>query len=101
MELIQNILIFFLIFSLIAGLVGVFYCNNYIKKIACLAVSYSNLIIMLIIFAKNSQKADDLFSIIPTILILFSIIFAVGIYIISNIARLTHNKQTKALGANE
>jgi hypothetical protein len=91
MELIQNILIFLLIFGIIAGLLGSFYCDNYLKKISCLSASYTNLIIMLTIFAQNSQKASELFSIITTLLILFSINLAVGICIISNIAKLKQN----------
>ena len=82
-----------LIFSLVAGLVGIFYYSNYLKKIACLSVSYTNLIIVLIIFSKNSQKASQLFSIITTMLILFSITLAVGIGIISNIAKLKNNEE--------
>jgi hypothetical protein len=94
MEFIQNSLIFALIFVLVAGLVGVFCYDNYLKKIACLSVSYTNLIIILIIFSKNSQKASQLFSMITTMLILFSITLAVGIGIIFNIARLKQNKNS-------
>jgi hypothetical protein len=88
MELIQNILVFLLIFSLVAGLVGVWFYDNYLKKISCLSVVYTNLILVLIIFSKNSEKASQLFTIITTIVILFSITLVVGIGIISNIARL-------------
>ncbi len=95
MELIQTILIFMLIFSLVSGLVGVFYYENYLKKIACLSVSYTNLIIVLIIFSKNSEKASQLFNIITTILILFSITLAIGIGIISNIAKLNNQKSAR------
>jgi hypothetical protein len=93
MEFIQNSLVFALIFILIAGLVGVLCYDNYLKKIACLSVSYTNLIIILIIFSKNSEKASQLFSIITTLLILFSITLAVGIGIIFNIAKLKENKK--------
>jgi len=92
MELIQAILIFMLIFSLVSGLVGVFCYENYLKKIACLSISYTNLIIILIIFSKNSEKASQLFNIITTILILFSITLAIGIGIISNISKLNNKK---------
>jgi len=94
MEFIQSSLIFALIFILIAGLIGVFCYDNYLKKIACLSVSYTNLIIILIIFSKNSQKASQLFSIITSLLILFSITLAVGIGIIFNIAKLKENKKS-------
>jgi hypothetical protein len=93
MEFIQSSLIFALIFILIAGLIGVFCYDNYLKKIACLSVSYTNLIIILIIFSKNSQKASQLFSIITSLLILFSITLAVGIGIIFNIAKLKESKK--------
>ena len=94
MDLIQSSLIFLLIFVLIAGLIGVFFHDNYLKKIACLSVSYTNLIIILIIFSKNSQKASQLFSIITTTLILFSITLAVGIGIIFNIAKIKENQKS-------
>lgn len=94
MEFIQNALIFLLISSLVAGLAGIFCYDNYLKKIACLSVFYTNLIIVLIIFAKNSQKASQLFGIITTTLILFSITLAVGIGIIFNIAKLKKNKES-------
>ncbi len=92
MELIKNILVFLLIFSLVSGLIGVFYYDNYLKKIACLSVSYTNLIIILIIFSKNNEKASQLFEIITTMLILFSITLAIGIGIISNISKLNNQK---------
>lgn len=93
MEFIQNSLIFGLIFILVGGFIGVFFYDNYLKKIACLSVSYTNLIIILIIFFKNSQKATQLFSIITSLLILFSITLAIGIGIIFNIAKLKQNKK--------
>lgn len=93
MELIQNILIFLLIFSLVAGLMGMFLYGNYLKKISCLSVAYTSLILIVTILSKNSEKSSQIFSIIVTMLILFSITLAIGIGIISNIARLKELKK--------
>ncbi len=93
MELAQNILVFLLIFGLFSGIGGVFYFDQYFKKIICLSVAYTNLIIILIIFAKSSEKADQIFEIITTALILFSITLAVGIGIIFNITKLNNLKK--------
>ncbi|MFT5703465.1 MAG: putative membrane protein [Rickettsiales bacterium] len=94
MEFLQNILIFLLIFSSVAGLAGVFYCKNYLKKISCLSVAYINLIIIFIIFVKNSEKASELLGMVTTILILFSITIAVGIGIIANISKLDSQRKS-------
>lgn len=94
MEFLQNTLIFLLIFSLVSGLAGVFYYENYLKKISCLSVAYTNLIIIFIIFSRNDEKAVQLLGILTTILILFSITIAVGIGIITNISKLDCQKKS-------
>jgi hypothetical protein len=82
MDFVQNIVVFLLIFSLVAGAVGIFCLKSDAKKISCLSACYINLIITLVIFSKNSEKASQLFSIITTALILFSITLALGFCII-------------------
>jgi cytochrome bd-type quinol oxidase subunit 2 len=88
MEFIQNIIVFLLLFSLVFGLCCIFFYDNYLKKISCLSVAYTSLILIVIIFIKDSDKSNQIFAIIVTALILFSITLAIGIGIISNIARL-------------
>ncbi|MFT6106115.1 MAG: hypothetical protein ACJA0S_000708 [Rickettsiales bacterium] len=95
MELLQNILIFLLVFSLVGGLFGLFYGLNSFRKIICLSISYFSLVVILIIFAKNTQQYAILFTLITTIFILFSITLVVGLGIISNITKLNNQKSAK------
>lgn len=92
MVLLLNILIFLLIFSVVAGLLGMFLYKNYLKKISCLSVAYVSLILILVIFLKNSVESGQLSAVIFTMLILFSITLAIGIGIISNIDRLKNDQ---------
>ena len=72
----------------IIGLFGLFLYSDYLKKMSCLSVAFISLVVLFIILARNSYKANDLYVIIGTIIIIFSISLITGIGIISNIARL-------------
>ncbi|MFT6077178.1 MAG: hypothetical protein ACJA02_000584 [Myxococcota bacterium] len=95
MELIQNIIIFLLVFSLVGGLFGLFYCPNFFRKVICLSISYVSLLIILIIFAKNTQQSAIFLSLITTSFILFSVSLSVGLGIISNITKLNNQKSAR------
>lgn len=84
----QSIMIFFLVLATSIGLFGLFFYSDYLKKMSCLSVAFISLILLFVIIAKNSYKANDLYVIIGTVIIIFSISLITGIGIISNIARL-------------
>ena len=87
-QILQNNLIFLLIFTIVFGLFGVFLYGDYLKKISCLCVSYSGLILLLILLAQSSGDAKELFIAAVTVLIIFSATIITGIEIISNIAKI-------------
>jgi multisubunit Na+/H+ antiporter MnhG subunit len=76
------------------GLFGLFLFNDHLRKIACLSVAYSSLIILIIFLFKNSENSKELFAAVVTILIIFGVILAVGIGIISNAANLEEKQKS-------
>ena len=94
-QLIQTSLIFLLVFTTAIGLLGLFLFTDHLRKIACLSISYSSLIILIIFLFRNSEKSKELFGAVVTILIIFGIILAVGIGIISNAAKIEEKEKSK------
>lgn len=94
-QLIQNGLIFLLVLTTAIGLFGLFLFNDHLRKISCLSIAYSSLIILVIFLFRNSERSKELFAFIVTILIIFSIILAIGIGIISNTAKLMEKQRSK------
>ncbi len=94
LQILQNSLLFLLIATISLGLSGLFLFSDYFRKIIGLGIAYSGLIILLILLFKISDKSKELFEILITISIIFSITLATGIGIISNIAKL-QEKETK------
>ena len=99
-KFLQNNLILLLVFSIALGLFGLFLYRSYLKKICCLSISYSSLIILMILLFKDSEKSSELFPAIVTILIIFSVILATGIGIISNASKLEEVKKSGDLNSN-
>lgn len=87
-QFLQNNLILLLLFTTAFSLAGLFLYNDYMKKICCLSLSYLALILLFTIIFKNNDNANDLFSILITIFIIFLITLATGVGIISNISKI-------------
>jgi hypothetical protein len=79
------IIYFLLVLAIISGLFGLFFYQEYVKKISCLAVAYSSFLALLVILSGKSSQANELILIMVTILIIFAINLLIGITIISNI----------------
>ena len=88
MIFLQNVIIFLLVLTASLGLFGLFFYSDYLKKMSCLSVAFISLITLFVILARNNYKSNDLYIIIGTIIIIFSISLITGIGIIANIARL-------------
>lgn len=94
LQILQNGLILILISTICFGFAGLFWQQYYTKKIASLSVAYSSLILLLLIVAKNSDKAKDLYMLLVTILVIFSVTMVCGIGIIANIIKLEGDKKS-------
>ena len=76
-----------LIIICLIGIFGLFYLNDYFKKIAYLSVSYSAFIVLISYLARKNILIDEIMTIILSIMILFSINILIGIGIAQNIKR--------------
>lgn len=94
LQILQNSLILILISTICFGFFSLFWQQQYTKKIASLSVAYSSVILLLLIVAKNSDKAKDLYILLITILITFSITMICGIGIVANIIKLENKKNS-------
>lgn len=74
-----------LILMCLIGVLGLFYFNDFIKKISYLAVSYSSFIILISFIAQKNIKLDEIMVVIISITIIFSINLLIGIGIIKQL----------------
>lgn len=83
-QFLQGNLIPILIFTITFGLFGLFLYKNNFKKICCLASSYIGIILLLVLFAKNSTIEKELLTITLAIFIIFIGNIIVAIHLIRN-----------------
>lgn len=74
-----------LILMCLIGVLGLFYFNDFIKKISYLSVSYSSFIILISFIARKNIKLDEIMVVIISITIIFSINLLIGIGIIKQL----------------
>jgi hypothetical protein len=67
---------------------GLIFFRFNVKKIASLSVAYSSLVLLLLIIASLNPKIKELYILLTTILIIFSVNLICAIGIISNIEKL-------------
>jgi len=83
------LLIYGLLISLcLAGLCGLFFFQEYIRKISCLSVSYSSFLILITLLALKSARLNEVLVIMVSILAIFSVNLLIGIGIARNIAEI-------------
>ena len=75
-----------LIFLCLAGLCGLFLFKEYIRKISCLSVSYSNFLILITLLSLKSVRLNEGLVIMVSVLAIFSVNLLIGIGIARNIA---------------
>jgi hypothetical protein len=75
-----------LIFLCLAGLCGLFFFQEYIRKISCLSISYSSFLILVTLLALKSSHLNEVLVIMVSILAIFSVNLLIGIGIARNIA---------------
>ncbi|MBP7710479.1 MAG: hypothetical protein KA100_05360 [Rickettsiales bacterium] len=75
-----------LIFLCLAGLCGLFFFEEYIRKISCLSISYSSFLILVTLLALKSARLNEVLVIMVSILAIFSVNLLIGIGIARNIA---------------
>ena len=84
-----------LIFLCLSGLCGLFFYQEYVKKISCLSVSYSNFLVLIILIALRNTRLSEILLIMVTILIVFIVNLLVGITIASNISKIESRELEK------
>lgn len=75
-----------LIFLCLAGLAGLFFFQEYIRKISCLSVSYSNFLILITLLSLKNMRLNEVMMIMVSILAIFSVNLLIGIGIARRIA---------------
>jgi hypothetical protein len=76
------------------GLSGLFIFNDYIKKISALSVSYSSLIVLLLLIAYSNNILEKTLTFFISLLLIFSINLMIVLGIIKNIGEIDDkNKQ--------
>jgi len=81
-----------LIFICLFGLSGLFIFNDYIKKISALSVSYSSLIVLLLLIANSNNILEKILTFFISLLLIFSINLMIVLGIIKNIGEIDDNK---------
>lgn len=74
-----------LIFLCLAGLLGLFFFQEYLRKISCLSVAYSSFLILITLLSLKSAKLNEVLVIMVSILAIFSVNLLIGIGIVKNI----------------
>jgi hypothetical protein len=74
-----------LILLVLGGLFGIFFCQNYLRKISCLSVSYSSFVVLIALMASKSQILNEILSVMVSILVVFALNLLIGVAIAKNI----------------
>ncbi|MES2961102.1 MAG: hypothetical protein V4694_01830 [Pseudomonadota bacterium] len=82
-----------LIFLCLAGLCGLFFFQEYIRKISCLSVSYSSFLILITVLALKNPRLNEVLVIMVSILAIFSVNLLIGIGIARSIAEAQLEKE--------
>jgi len=69
-----------------------FIFNDYIKKISALSVSYSSLIVLLLLIANSNNILEKILTFFISLLLIFSINLMIVLGIIKNIGEIDDNK---------
>lgn len=75
-----------LIFVCLTGLIGLFFFQEYVKKISCLSVSYSSFSLLIILISLKNDRQNEILIIMVSILIIFAINLLIGIAIARRIS---------------
>lgn len=75
-----------LILSCMAGILGLFLFQEYIRKISCLSVSYSSFLILIVMISLKNEKMNEVLIIMVSILAIFAVNLLIGIGIARNIS---------------
>ncbi|NBV06490.1 MAG: hypothetical protein EBS06_04555 [Proteobacteria bacterium] len=78
-----------LILCCIAGIFGLFFFSEYIRKISALSISYSSFLVLIVILSLKSDKMNEVLMIMVSVLIIFVVNLLIGIAIAKNISRET------------
>ncbi len=66
-------------------ILGLFFCQEYIKKISCLSIAYSSFLIFIVAISLKTAYLKEILTILVTILAIFSANLFIGIGIAKNI----------------
>jgi predicted Na+-dependent transporter len=77
-----------LILLCLSGLGGVFFFREYVRKISCLSIAYSNFLILIVFISLKSSNFNEIMMIMVSILVVFSVNLLIGISLVRSVATL-------------
>ncbi len=86
------IIYFLLIFLCLAGICGLLFNQEYVKKISCLSVSYSSFLILITLLSLKNSRLNEVLVVMVSMLAIFSVNLLIGIGIAKNIAEIQQSK---------
>jgi hypothetical protein len=75
------------------GFCGLFFFQDYVRKISALSISYTSFLILITFIAIKSQILNEILTIMVSVLVIFSVNLLVGIGIARNIAENSANQK--------
>ncbi len=88
-----------LILCSLAGILGLFLFEEYIRKISCLSVSYTSFLVLIVMLSLRNDKMNEALIIMVSILAVFAVNLLIGIGIAKNIAG--ERERIKEIGGKE
>lgn len=89
--MITNFIYSMLLILCFLGLMGLYFFNDYIKKISSLVISYSSLILFIFTLSIETSNFHNAIKIIITLFLIALLNLIVGIAIIKNISETSNN----------
>ena len=89
--MIANFIYSMLLILCFLGLMGLYFFNDYIKKISSLVISYSSLIVFIFTLSIETSNFYNAIKIIITLFLIVLLNLIVGITIIKNISETSNN----------
>jgi hypothetical protein len=89
--MIANFIYSMLLILCFLGLMGLYFFNDYIKKISSLVISYSSLIVFIFTLSIETSNFYNSIKIIITLFLIVLLNLIVGITIIKNISETSNN----------
>ena len=78
-----------------SGILGLFFAQEYLKKISCLSISYTSFVILIVFLALKNPHLNEALAIVVSLMIIFSVSLLMGIGIVKNLAQIEAHRSKK------